>query len=360
LLHFHSLPVVDKRSETGRAVVLTFEVPEARRPDFRFLAGQHIALKARVGGEELRRTYSISSAPGDPRLRICVRLVPGGRFSRFVAEELQIGATVDVLTPNGSFHAPPYAGQPRQCIAFAAGIGITPVISIVRDLLENEADSRVTLFYGNRDAESVLFAEELLALKDRFVTRLGLHFLLTAESQEIDLYNGRLTPSKLEAFVPRLFDARAVDHFFVSGPGTMIEDLSAALAAQGVDPARIHSEHFLVSEARAAASAQAPEAVAKANTEATRVSVTIDGRTRSFEMPRDGTSVLDAATEAGLDLPFSCRAGVCSTCRTRVVKGAVEMHCNYALEQRELDEGYILACQAHPLTGELELTYDSR
>jgi len=365
MLHFHSLRVVDKRPETARAVALTFDVPEPLRPSFRFIAGQHIALRANVDGEELRRTYSICSSPADPELRICIRLIPGGRFSRFVADRLEIGAALDVLMPNGSFHAPPYSGRSRHCVAFAAGIGITPVLSVVRDLLESEADSRVTLFYGSRDAESVLFAEELLALKDRYVTRCALHFLLTAESQEIDLYNGRLTPAKLDLLIPGLFDARTVDHYFISGPGTMIGDLTGALTAKGVDSARIHSEHFLVSEARPAVAAGAAQAAValravEASAEATRVAVTIDGRTRSFEMPRDGTSVLDAATEAGLDLPFSCRAGVCSTCRTRVIKGKVGMHSNYALEQSELDEGYILACQAHPLTEELELTYDSR
>jgi ring-1,2-phenylacetyl-CoA epoxidase subunit PaaE len=359
VLQYHSLRVVGKRPETDRATAVTFEVSDELRANFHFIAGQHIGLRARVNGEELRRTYSICSTPSDPWLEICVRLIPGGRFSRYVAEELREGDSLDVLMPNGSFHATTGTGHARTFVAFAAGIGITPVLSILRDLLETDNDSRALLFYGSRDGESVLFTEELQALKDRYLTRFALHFLLSAESQEIDLYNGRLDAAKLESLTPLLFDARAVDEYFICGPGSMTADLSAALIAKGVEPAHIHSEHFLVTEARPAAAAAAIPATKAASGRA-RVAVRIDGRTRSFEMPMDGTSVLDAAAEAGLDLPFSCRAGVCSTCRTLLVKGKVEMHSNYALEQWELDEGFILACQAHPLTQELELTYDSR
>ncbi len=363
MLQYHSLRVVEKRADTDRAVSLTFEVPPGQAQNFRFEAGQHLGLRARVNGEELRRTYSISSSPSAQSLSICVRRIAGGRFSGFVADQLRPGDFIDVLMPNGSFHPGPRPAHSRLSVAFAAGIGITPVISIVRQLLESEADSRVLLFYGNHDADAVLFIEELQALKDRYVTRFGLHFLLTAESQEIELYNGRLTAAKLEELAPGLFDAKAVDEYFLCGPGDMIERLAAALAAKGVDAGRVHGEHFLV--AGPTGEQPKPAVVAAAAAPAVRahlarVSVLIDGRTRSFEMPMDGTSVLDAAGEAGLDLPFSCRAGVCSTCRTRLVKGKVEMHTNYALEQHELAEGFILACQAHPVTNEIELTYDSR
>jgi ring-1,2-phenylacetyl-CoA epoxidase subunit PaaE len=359
VLLYHSLKILDRHAETDRAVVITFEVPESERENFRFLAGQHLGLRAVVDGEELRRTYSILGAPRPGTLAICIRLVPGGRFSRFAAERLRPGESVDVLSPNGSFHPAPYPGRARTCVAFAAGIGITPVIAIVRHLLESESDSRVLLFYGNRNTDSVLFTEELQALKDRFVTRFGLHFLLSGESQEIELYNGRLTPAKLDALCPAVFDVGAVDEFFICGPGSMIADLTSALIARGADPQRIHGEHFLVAAPAASqAAATAPKAADLG--EQAHVSVLIDGRTRTFDMPMDGTSVLDAAAEAGIDLPFSCRSGVCSTCRTKLVKGKVGMHTNYALEQHELDEGFILACQAHPLTGELELSYDSR
>ena len=359
MLHYHPLRILDRRAETDRAVVLTFELPREVRESFRFLAGQHLGLRAVVDGEELRRTYSILTSPRQGTLAICVRLVPGGRFSRYAAERLQPGDIVDVLPPNGSFHPGPYPGRARTCVAFAAGIGITPILSIARHLLETENDSRVLLFYGNRNTDSVLFTEELQGLKDRYVTRFGLHFLLSGENQEIELYNGRLTPAKLDALSPGLFDTRAVDEFFICGPGSMIADLTAALVKKGVDAQRIHGEHFLVA-APAGSQPQAAAPKAPGAPDLARVSVLIDGRTRSFEMPMDGTTVLDAAGEAGIDLPFSCRAGVCSTCRTKLVKGKVEMHTNYALEQHELDEGFILACQAHPLSDELELSYDSR
>ena len=359
MLQYHSLRVIDKHPETERAVMLTFEVPPAQRADFHFLAGQHLGLKARVNGEEMRRTYSICNSAGDTSLSICVRRLPGGRFSSFLFDSVLLGSHLDVLMPNGSFHAAANTLRARSCVAFAAGIGITPIFTIVADLLERLPRNRVILFYGNRDVDSILLLEELQALKDRHAQRFALHFLLTAEAQEIALYNGRLTAEKLAALVPTLFDAKEVDEYFVCGPGSMIADTTAALNAQGVDPARIHVEHFLVRSAPAerALAAAPPAAVASGQA---RVSVLIDGRTRAFDMPMDGTSVLDAAAAAGLDLPFSCRAGVCSTCRTRLLKGKVEMHTNYALEERELDEGFILACQAHPLTNELELTYDSR
>ena len=362
MLQYHALKLVERHAETDRAVALTFAVPEEQAANYRFLAGQHLGIKATMQGEELRRTYSICHAPRGQTLSICVRRVPDGRFSAYLADTLRPGDSVEVLTPNGSFHPGPRPAHGRLSVAFAAGIGITPVISIVRQLLESEPDSRVLLFYGNRDVDSVLFTDELQALKNRFVTRFGLHFLLTAESQEIELYNGRLDAAKLDALTPRLFDARAVDEYFLCGPGNMIGNLTAALVAQGVEPGCVHGEHFLAASpaANAPRPAAAREEKGADGSAVARVSVRIDGRTRSFEMPMDGTAVLDAANEAGLDLPFSCRAGVCSTCRTRLVKGRVEMHTNYALEQHELDEGFILACQAHPVTDEIELTYDSR
>ena len=361
MLQYRALKLIERHAETDRAVALTFAVPADQAENYRFLAGQHLGIKATVQGEELRRTYSICQAPKAGALSICVRRVPGGRFSAYLGDTLRPGDSVDVLMPNGSFHPGPRPAHGRVLVAFAAGIGITPVIAIVRQTLESEPDSRVLLFYGNRDVDSVLFTDELQALKDRFVTRFGLHFLLTADSQEIELYNGRLDAAKLGELTPGLFAARAVDEYFLCGPGNMIETLTVALVAQGVEAGRIHGEHFLA----AAAPTSGPRTVAREEkaagaSEVARVSVRIDGRTRSFEMPMDGTAVLDAANEAGLDLPFSCRAGVCSTCRTRLVKGKVEMHTNYALEQHELDAGFILACQAHPVTHEIELTYDSR
>ncbi len=359
MLQYHSLGVIDKHSETERAVMLTFEVPPERRADYQFLAGQHVGLRANVNGEEMRRTYSICNAAGQNSLSICVRRIPGGRFSNFLAATVRPGDRLDVLMPNGSFHGAGSSTRPQTCVAFAAGIGITPIFTVVAELLERNAENRVILFYGNRDVDSILLLEELQALKDRHAERFALHFLLTAEAQEIELYNGRLTPAKLQAFVPALFDASQVDEYFICGPGSMIADLTAALHAWGVDAARVHAEHFLV-EPTSSGRPTAPAAVAAVASGQARVSVLIDGRTRSFDMPMDGTSVLDAAADAGLDLPFSCRAGVCSTCRTRLIKGRVEMHANYALEERELKEGFILACQAHPLTNELELTYDSR
>ncbi len=359
MLKFHPLKVAELRVEPEEALYLTFVVPPALREEFRFEAGQHIGIRVLLDGEELRRTYSIVSAPGDEELGIAVRLHDRGRMSGYLARNVQVGDTLEVLTPNGSFHARAPAGQRRTIVAFAAGCGITPVISIVKAALE-VSDSRVSLFYGNRTTSRIMLLEELQALKDRNLERLSLHFLFSGEPQDVELFNGRLDAGKIRELSHSLFDATSADEFFVCGPGDMNEQVSGALQALGAAEERIHSERFTVTGTPAAA----PVAVAKRTTETkagmTTVTVVMDGRRRSFEMGSGGETVLEAAERSGLDLPFSCRAGVCSTCRTKVVKGAVEMAQNYALEPWEVEAGFVLACQSRPTTPQLELSYDER
>jgi ring-1,2-phenylacetyl-CoA epoxidase subunit PaaE len=292
-------------------------------------------------------------------LRIGVRLQPGGQVSHHLAEKLRVGDTLDVLTPNGSFHTQLDPRRAKSYVAFAAGSGITPVLSIIATVLDAEPHSRFTLVYGNRSTARTMFLEELLALKDRHLERLALHFVMSREPQDIPLFNGRLDSSKVKELAGNVFDPAAVDEFFLCGPGTMVEDVSQALRSLGVT-GKIHTELFATSGAVVAEAPARPVASKEAAADTAEVSVIMDGRRRVFSMPMSGESVLDAAAAAGIELPFSCRAGVCSTCRTKVVSGSVEMAQNYALEDWEVEAGYVLCCQSRPTSPKLEITYDER
>ncbi len=362
MLKFAPLRVIEAHSEAEDAVSLVLEVPEAARESFRSHAGQHVVVRAQIQSEEVRRTYSLVNAAGELPLRIVARIHPQGRLSRHLAASVRAGDALEVMPPNGSFGPRVPARAHGTYVAFAAGCGITPVFSIVKTLLERAPQSRVLLFYGNRSSARTMLLQDLLALKDRHMERLSLHFVMSREPQDIELLNGRLDGEKVHALA-RLWRAAAVDDYFVCGPGSMIDEVSAALRALGVANERIHAEHFAVSDAVSLAPG-GPDARAAvptgtpARTGVTQVSILMDGRRRTFEMPTRAETILDAAARAGLDLPFSCKAGVCSTCRTKLLKGQVQMAQNYALEDWELEQGFILACQAQPQTSEIELSYD--
>jgi ring-1,2-phenylacetyl-CoA epoxidase subunit PaaE len=362
VLRFHPLKVLNVAPEAADALEITLEVPLGLRAEYQGAPGQHVVVATRIGAEELRRTYSLVNAPGEWPLRIVPRLVPQGRVSTHLAQTLRAGHTLDVLPPNGSFTPRATAVAGGTYVAFAAGCGITPVLSIARALLAGNA-ARVLLFYGNTGTARTLCLEELLALKDRHLTRLALHFLMSREPQEVELYNGRLDEAHVRGFAQALFEPRSVREYFVCGPGNMIETVSATLRTLGVAPERIHSEHFTLAtteggaQVRDSSPAAAAAALAAGDAE---VTILMDGRRRSFTMKAEGETVLDGAARAGIELPFSCRAGVCSTCRTKVVAGEVSMTQNYALEDWELEQGYVLACQSHIKRAPLELDYDEK
>jgi ring-1,2-phenylacetyl-CoA epoxidase subunit PaaE len=358
MLKFHSLRVTDLRPEGDAAVRISLAVPEELRAEYRPRPGQHIVLRTQLGGEEVRRTYSVISTPQEPRLDIAVRVHAHGRLSKHLAEQVRPGDMIDVLPPNGSF-GPREGARRGTFVAFASGCGITPVTAIVEALLTTHADNRVVLFHGNRNSARAMLLEDLLALKDRFVARLSLHFVMSREPQDIEWLNGRIDRAKVREFAGSLFDPKDVSDYFLCGPGTMIDDIGAELRSLGVDAARIHGEHFTVATLEQAPEIR-PAPATQADGDMTRVNVVMDGRRRSFPMRRGEETILDAAERAGLDLPFSCRAGVCSTCRTRLVKGEVEMMQNFALEEWEVEQGFILACQSHARTPELEINYDER
>jgi ring-1,2-phenylacetyl-CoA epoxidase subunit PaaE len=369
MLKFHSLRVAQVSPDAEDAVAIALEVPAALHAEYRGSAGQHVVVRAAIDGEDTRRTYSLVSAPGEWPLRIVPRVHAQGRMSRHLAEELRAGDWLEVLPPNGSFTARDDSPQGATFVAFAAGCGITPVLAVVRELLARGA-AQVLVFYGNSGTARAMCLEELLALKDRYLAQLALHFVMSREPQEVELYNGRIDAARVRGFAATLFRPQQVREFFVCGPGDMIEQVSATLRELGVDSAHVHAEHFTLAttagEGTAARSpaAQGAHAVAPRTAppaaDAAEVTVVMDGRRRSFTMKIDDETVLDAAARAGVELPFSCRAGVCSTCRTKVISGEVTMAQNYALEDWELEQGYVLACQSRVRTAALELDYDEK
>ena len=372
MLKFHSLKVTELAPDAEDAVAIALEVPPELREEYLGAAGQHVVVRLMLEGEDTRRTYSLVNAPGEWPLRIVPRVHAHGRVSRHLAEQLRPGDVLEVLPPNGSFTPRDAAPDRGTYVAFAAGCGITPVLSVIRALLAQPAP-RVILFYGNTASARTMCLEELLALKDRYLGRLSLHFLMSREPQEVALYNGRIDAARVQQFAAALFEPLQVREYFVCGPGDMIEQVTTTLRGLGVDAARVHAEHFTLATADAAgaagsaaaraavdAPAAAPLTDRAAAADTAEVIVLMDGRRRSFTMKRDEETVLDAAARAGVELPFSCRAGVCSTCRTKVIRGEVDMAQNYALEDWELEQGYVLACQSRVKSPLLELDYDEK
>jgi ring-1,2-phenylacetyl-CoA epoxidase subunit PaaE len=373
MLRFHPLKVTQRTELCEDAVSLTFALPQELRESYRFEAGQHIAVRTVIDGMEARRTYSLVSAPGEDELRIGVRVHPDGQVSRFLAQQLKLGEALDVLTPNGSFHTRPDAARGRFHVAFAAGCGITPVLSIAANVLATEPHSRVLLIYGNRSTARTMFLEEALALKDRYLARFSLHFLMSREPQDLELFNGRLDAQKVRELAAGLFNPADVDECYLCGPGSMIEELGAALCDLGIERSRIHAEHFTTATATTSPNPQSPVsdgspgAVAAAAAvgassapEMAEITVVMDGRRRAFSMALNSESILDAADCAGIDLPFSCRAGVCSTCRAKLTRGQVQMAENHALEDWEVAAGFVLCCQARPTSAVIEISYDEQ
>ncbi len=356
MLKFHPLAISERRPIADDAIAISFAVPAALRADYRFLAGQHLAIRASIGGAEERRTYSIVNPEGAGTLTIGVRVQDDGRMSPWLAG-LAPGDTVDVMTPNGSFHC--QAGlAAKNRVAFAAGSGITPVLSIAATALAREPGGRFQLYYGNTSTARTMFLEDVQALKDRYLSRFSVCFVMSREPQDAELFNGRIDATRVQAFASHGLVVAGADEVFICGPGTMAEEVTRALAALGA-AAPVHIEHFAAATG-SATSAPAPAVPPKSAAAAAggaAVTVVMDGRRRQFTM-QPGELILDAAGRAGLDLPFSCRAGVCSTCRARLVSGSATMDHNVALEDWEVDAGYILCCQSRPTSAALEISYD--
>ncbi|MBN9526547.1 MAG: phenylacetate-CoA oxygenase/reductase subunit PaaK [Alphaproteobacteria bacterium] len=354
---FHPLTLSDVRRETADAVSLAFVVPPELAADFAWQPGQYLTLRTLVDGEDVRRSYSICAGPEDGELRVAVKHVEGGRFSGHANTGLKPGEVIEVMPPTGRFTLSPATG-PRLVLCFAAGSGITPIISIIRDLLAREPETRVMLFYGNRTIGSILFREALEDLKNRYLTRLSITHVLSREKQDVPLLNGRLDAGKVRAFTGRLFDPAVVDDVLICGPARMVADVEEVLTKAGIDRTRIRHELFLAPDA-APQTPRKPAAPAGTRAGNARVTVILDGLRTEIAVPFEGgISVIEAAGKQGVDLPYSCKGGVCSTCRCMTRAGEVEMMLNYSLEQWETDAGYVLACQTRPLSDEVILDFD--
>jgi len=350
---FHTLRVSAIERLTADAVALTFTVPPELEADYAFAPGQHVTVRCLAAGDDVRRTYSLCSAPG--QLRIGVKQVAGGVFSRYALTELKRGDDVEVMTPTGRFTTVVDALRPRHRAAIVAGSGITPVLSILSSALAAEPTSRFTLIYGNRSADSVMFLDELADLKDRYPDRLVVFHVLSREVRESPLLSGHLDKAKLDEFLDLVVASAAVDEWFLCGPADVIDAARVSLREHGVDDGAVRFELFHVAALqRAAAVAPAPRDLGP-NSE---VTITLAGRSTHVSVPTD-RDVLHVVMTVRADVPYGCTNGMCGTCRAKVVEGRVEMHHCYALDQAELDAGFVLTCQARPRTGRVVLDYDA-
>lgn len=353
---FHSLKVASVARNTRDAVVVTFEVPEDLSKAYAFRPGQYLTLRTRINGEEFRRSYSICAAPNDQQLRVAIKRLNDGAFSSWANAELKPGDMLDVMPPDGHFTVSFDPAQARHYAAFAVGSGITPILSLVKTALDIEPDSSFTLFYGNRASSAVLFREEIEHLKNRYMTRLSIVYIMSREHQDIDLFNGRLDGGKVERLLGTWLDPELIDYAFVCGPQDMTESVIAALEAKGVGKERIKFELF--------GSPKGPRALRtgkdarQAPGEHCELTIVLDGVTRNITIEKNKDSLLDSALSQGIDLPYSCKGGVCSTCRCKVVQGEVDMDANFALEDYEVARGFVLSCQSFPVTDRVLIDFD--
>lgn len=357
MARFHPLKVTDVRRDTRDAVIVTLAPRDDDRTLFDFTQGQYLTFRREFDGEELRRSYSICAGLDEGVLRVGIKRVEGGAFSTWANENLAPGDEIEAMPPMGKFFTPIDPQTERQYVGFAGGSGITPLLSIIKTVLAREPGSQFTLVYANRQISTIMFREELEDLKNTYLGRFSVIHVLEQEGQEIDLFTGRIDAEKMTGLFTHWLDASAIDTAFICGPEPMMLAVAASLRDHGLRDDQIKFELFASGQpGRAKAPAvSAREVVPGTGTQAT---VTLDGATRSFEMPRNGQSILDAALAAQLDAPYSCKAGVCSTCRCKVLEGEVEMAINHALEDYEVRAGYVLSCQATPLSARVVVTYD--
>ncbi|MGQ9425149.1 2Fe-2S iron-sulfur cluster-binding protein [Gilvimarinus sp. F26214L] len=357
---FHNLTIADLRPETDSAVCLTLDVPPEKAREFAFVQGQHLTLRARVNDEYIQRSYSICSGVDDGKLQVGIKRVENGVFSNFANDVLRPGDQIEVAPPAGRFYTELDPAQEKHYMCICAGSGITPILSIIKSVLSREPQSRVTLLFGNRNSGTIMFREELAFLKNRYMARFEWLNILSRERQDADVLFGRLDNRKgAELSRKRLIDIGQTDEFFLCGPESMISEVSRGLRDSGVPEERIHYELFFAS------AEDARMAIAKHRARATRysgqvsaVEVRVAGRSLQFELTADGENILDGALSNGADLPFSCKSGVCATCKARLIEGQVEMDVNHSLSPEEVAQGMVLTCQAHPVSQSVLLDYD--
>lgn len=353
-------PIRVKRIEktTADCALISLDIKEQWRSDFDFKQGQHLTLKTIIDGEEIRRSYSLCSSPLEQEWKIAVKQVPLGSFSTFANQYLQVGDTLEVMPPHGRFYVEVDPKKQRHFVAFAAGSGITPILSIIKTHLQQEPNSSFQLFYVNRATSTIILKEEIDALKNQYLDRFEVFHFLTQEERETPLFNGRITPEKLDLIFRTLVDGEGTDDFFLCGPAEMIFSIRDFLLASGVDAKQIHFELFNTEGLKTTPKRTKLKTVIKENGALTSVKVIEGGKKRTFQMSKGTDTILEAALKKSADLPFACKGGVCCTCKAKLLEGEVEMEVNYALEQEQLDAGYILTCQAVPLTDKVTVDFD--
>lgn len=360
MARFHLLPVRDVRKELPDCVSVAFEVTPEMEAAFRFRAGQYLTLRTTIDGEEVRRSYSICSAPTNGELRVAIKQVSDGKFSSWANTALQKGDVLEVLPPDGRFTVRHPPKVRKQYLAVAAGSGITPILSLLTEILHTEPDSEATLIYGNRTRGSILFRETLEGLKNTFMQRLRIYHVLSREAMDVPLFNGRIDGQKMRDFFRNLVQPAAIDEAFICGPEEMILSVRDVLQEAGLADDRIHFELFTATGA-AAVRKEKISVLSQEDAEVkSRVRITLDGITTEMELAYGGESILDAALKAGADLPYACKGGVCATCRAKLTEGEVEMDLSYGLEKDEIAKGFVLTCQSHPRTPFVAVDFDQR
>ena len=354
---FYTLPVASVSRSTRDAVVVAFAVPDELQDVFHFRPGQYLTLRTHLDGQELRRSYSICAAPHDKLLRVAIKRVNDGAFSTWANSHLEAGSTLDVMPPDGHFTVEFDPAQSHRYVAFAVGSGITPILSLVKTALNTEPGSSFTLFFGNRASSAIMFREEIEDLKNTYMERFSIVYIMSRETQDIDLFNGRLDGDKVRELMKVWFDPSSVDVAFVCGPQDMSEQVIAALQENGLEKSQIKFELFGAPKGPRAlrTGEDARKAPGKEQCELTIIQ---DGITRSLTIDKNSASVLDSALQQGLELPYSCKGGVCSTCRCKVVEGEVDMDANFALEDYEVARGFVLSCQSFPVSDRLVIDFD--
>jgi ring-1,2-phenylacetyl-CoA epoxidase subunit PaaE len=352
---FHRLKIAEVRRETPDSVSILFDIPADLHDAFRFKAGQHLTLRADIAGADVRRTYSLCTAPGEANFRIAIKQMPGGLFSGWANGALQAGHEIEVLPPMGRFVLPEKVAAPHF-VGVAGGSGITPVLSLLKHALASDPKARFTLIYGNRNTPSIMFLEELAGLKDRYLDRFEIYHVLEDEAEEIELFNGRLDRAKCDEMFSRLIDVENADAFFICGPGPMMDTVESALKDRGVPTDRVFVERFSTSAPTAEQLARSEVINAKAA--GVEMQVVLDGRRTRVRFDAAKGTILDSVQQAGLPAPYACRGGVCTTCRAKLLSGKATMLKNYGLTDEEVAQGYILTCQAMPDGQDIVLSYD--
>lgn len=357
---FYPLKVKEVRAETADCVSVALEVPEDLWDAFQFTPGQYLTFRMHMDDAEVRRSYSICASPKDNELRVAIKKVDGGKFSSFANAGLKAGDLLDVMTPMGKFTPKKTEVAQKKYLAFAAGSGITPIMSIMKTVLQDEPGSEFTLVYGNKGKNTIIFREAIEALKNKYMQRLRVYHVLSREMMDVELFNGRIDAAKCREFCDTLIDIKNIDEVFICGPEEMILSLRAELVEMGLPSGNIHIELFASPDQPKATHQKWVKEHAADDALMSKVTITLDGTTFQMDLAYNGDSILDAALKQGADLPYACKGGVCCTCRAKVTKGEVDMEVNYALEPDEIEKGFVLTCQSHPKTPTVTIDFDAR